>query len=181
MLQIINEHMGTYIGVLLLGIGEIVFAKVSLDKPITTNKFMTFVILILTALACTIISINMTGMTKTLSICIVHVFEFKLLFNLSYHKSIFLTFIYMTLIIGLELIQLLFATNIIGLSKDYCYNDFAGSFVGNVTTCISLLVITLVSKNILRKLTNAKLETNTKITIYLIVIFSLFCVKIITR
>ena len=72
----------------------------------------------------------------------------------------------MTLIIGIEIIQLLVITNVIGVSKMTYYTNFAGSFYANITTSTLLIVITLISKHILRKLVNAKLESNIKIIVF---------------
>lgn len=171
MWQIINKYLGVYIGVLVIGIGEIIFAKLSLNKKIEVKKLKTIAILLLSALAYTMIYVNMGGMIKTLFICIIHVIYFKLLFKISYYKSTFLTFIYMTLIIGIEIIQLLTLTNIIGVSKEYYYTNFAGSFYANITTSILLIIMTMILKQLIQKLINAKLETNIKIIVFSILTF----------
>lgn len=171
MWQIINKYISTYIGIILLGIGEILFAKISLNKKIEVSKVKSFLILLLTGLACTIFYINTSGTIKTLLVYIVHVFEFKNLFKISYSKSMLLTFLYMIMLIFIEIIQLLTITNIIGVSKISYYNSFAGSLYANITTGILLVVITFGLRKLIHKVTTAKLETNTKIIVFSILIF----------
>ena len=171
MWQIINEYASAYIGIFLLGIGEILFAKISLKQEVTLSKLKTFLVLLIASLIYAIIYANMTGIAKTFFIYFIHVIEFKQLFNISYSKSIFLTFIYLTLIMGIEIIQLLFMTNILGISKAYYYNTYGGSVIGNLITGILLVTITYILRKLFRKIINAKLETNTKIIVFSILTF----------
>lgn len=161
MLQIIS----IYFGICILGIGEILFAQIVLDKKIKINKLKMFLIFVLVTILCTITYVCFEGMFKTLLIYIFHLFEFKILFNLDYPKSIFLTFIYIILLIIPDLLQLFIVTNVVGINKIICYNEVAGSVISNLIVCIFFVVITYCLRKVLRKLLNTSISNNTKIII----------------
>ena len=159
------QIISTFIGIFVLGIGEIIFAKIVLNQNIEINKIKAIIVFIITTIMCTTIYLQFTGITKTLFIYLIHLFEFKILFKLSYFKSIFLTFIYMILLIIPDIIQLLIITSIKGTTKNFWYEEYAGSILGNFTICILFVLITIILKKYLRKLINAEISNNLKIVI----------------
>ena len=159
MLQIIS----IFIGILVLSIGEVIFAKIVLNKKLETNKIQTLLILI-SSTAFFVLSTNyLTGIVKTILVYIIHIFEFKLLFNLSYYKSIFLTFLLFVVVIIPDILELIFVVDILGIDKTYFYNELAGSMIGNLTVGILLIIVTLILKKPLRKIINTQVSNNAKI------------------
>ena len=167
MWQIISD----YIELLVTTIGVFAFGKIVLDKKIQVSKSKFIISLLIVSITHTIIYIYLSGTIKTLIMGIVDIIFYKYIFNLSIKKSFFLTFIYMVILIFADLLQLLFITQALNLSLEFCYNEFAGSILGNVTTVILLVSISLLIKNILSKLINTKVENNVQIIIFSSLIF----------
>ena len=82
------QIISNYIGVLILGIGEILFAKIVLEKEQEISISKTILLLLLVTLISTISSTYMDGIINTFLLAIVHIFEFKILFNLSFTSLI---------------------------------------------------------------------------------------------
>lgn len=154
------QIISSYIGVLIFCIGEIIFAKIVLDKKIETKKIQTILILLISAAFSALSSTYLDGTLKSAIIFIIHIFEFKMLFNLNYYKSMFLSFIFFVVVIVVDILNLVLVTNVIGLNK---INDFAGSIFSNLLVCILLIIVTLILKKPLRKITNAEISNNVKI------------------
>jgi signal transduction histidine kinase len=93
------------------------------------------------------------------------------MFKISNQKAIFLTFIYMIVLLIPNFIELFFVTKILGLSKEIFYNDYAGTIIANFSITLLFILITYLMKNIIRKLINTKVENNIKILIFSILIF----------
>ena len=167
MWQIINN----FIGNIFVAIGVFLFTKIILNTTIKVSKFRLIIDFILSICTYTIIMFYFDGTIKTFVMGITMILFNKDIFKESLSKTIFLIFLYMIILIIPDLVILFFVTKILNLSKEYCYNVFAGSIIGNITTQILLVVITIILKKILRKITNEKLETNTKIIIFSILTF----------
>ena len=85
MLQIISN----YIGVLILSIGEIIFAKIVLNQKIQTNKIQMILIFFISTLVFLLGIIFLDGMVKSLLLFGIHIFEFRSLFKITYFKLYF--------------------------------------------------------------------------------------------
>jgi len=170
MWQIINK----YIGVLILGIGEIIFARIVLNQRIEIKKTKAIVIFLISTILCAIGYIYLQDVVKTSVMFIVHMIEFKLLFNLTYLKSLFLTVIYSIVLLIPDFINLLIITKVLGMDIEQCYNEFAGSFLSNTLTCILFILVTIILKKALRKIVNTEISNNAKIVI--LSIMALVCI-----
>ena len=170
MLEIINN----YIGILILGIGEILFAKIVTNKKIEVNTGKFFVIFILARLMLTVTYICFTGTVKTIMMYIIHFLEFKLVFNLSYLKSMFLTFLYVIILMIPDILLMLIVAKIARLNNLVFLNNFIGSISSNLIVCILLVLVTFILRKPLRKLFNNEISNNTKIV--LISIITLMCI-----
>ena len=169
MLQIIND----YFGILLLGIGEISFAKIVLNKKVKVNKGIFFIVFLLVRLILTISYIYFVGTIKTFVMYIIHCLEFKFMFKLEYNKAIFLTFLYVVILLVPDMI-LVGAANFVDMSKVIYFNSYAGSVFFNLITSILIIVITFLFKGILRKIINTDVSNNFKIVV--ISLITLWCV-----
>ena len=159
MLQIISN----YIGVLILSIGEIIFAKIVLNQKIQTNKIQMILIFFISTLVFLLGIIFLDGMVKSLLLFGIHIFEFRSLFKITYFKSLFLTFLYVIAITSIETIEFLTATNVVGITK--LINDFSGSILFNSISCFLLITIALILKKTFRKIINTEISNNVKIII----------------
>lgn len=167
MWQIISD----YIKLLITTIGVFAFSKIVLNKKIQVSKAEFCIAFLITTIVQTIIYIYLTGTIKTLAMGIVDIVFYKYIFKISIKKSVFLTFLYMIILIINELLILLISTNILKFSIDFCYNKIAGSILISIITCIMLLLISYIIRKILRKLINTKIENNIQIIIFSILIF----------
>ena len=162
MWQIINNFLGN----IFLTLGGILFARIILNKPIQVSKSRLIVDFLLTTISYTTIMIYFDGTVKTLLMGITLFLLDKDLFKETFQKTIFLTFLCMIILIIPELLGLGFLIKVLKMSKKFCYNEFAGSIICNLIVQILFVIITLILKNILRKLVNEKIITNTKIIIF---------------
>ena len=119
-----SQIISNYIGILIFCIGEIIFAKIVLNKKIETKKIQTVLILLIAAVFSALCSTYLEETIKSAVIYIIHIFEFKLLFNLSYYRAMFLSFLFFVVVIVVDILNLVLVTNIVGLDK---INEFIGS------------------------------------------------------
>ena len=157
------QIISTWFGIFIMGICEIVFARIILQEKIKVTKFNIITVLLLSSILYTLNNLYIYGTIKTLIVCIIHVLVFKYLFKINWSKAIILTSIYFILIITLDLFELFFVTKIIKMNIDFLYNSYSGSLIGNITISLLFVLITYKLKNLLRKVINSKINNNTKI------------------
>jgi len=167
------EVFSNYFGILLLGIAEIFFAKIVLNKKIEVNKGIFFIVFLLIRLLLTISYIYFVGTIKTFVMYIIHCLEFKIIFKLGYNKAIFLTFLYVVILLVPDMI-LVGASNFVDINKVVYFNSYAGSVFFNLITGILIVVITFLFRRILRKIINTDVSNNFKIIVLSLV--TLWCV-----
>jgi two-component system sensor histidine kinase AgrC len=167
MLQAINA----YICGIITTIEVVIFGKIVLDEEIKISKKQLFIIGIITSLLYATSYLILKDTIKTFSMFLVDVFFYVYMFKISNQKAIFLTFIYMIVLLIPNFIELFFVTKILGLSKEIFYNDYAGTIIANFSITLLFILITYLMKNIIRKLINTKVENNIKILIFSILIF----------
>lgn len=139
-------------------------------KPDISHKNLTYAIVIV-VLAHTIIFLNLEGTPKSLLMAIIDIIFFKFVYKISYSKSVLSTVIYMIVLLVVEVIELLFITKILKISMNFVYNTYSKSIISNVLMCLVFIIIICIIKNVLRKILNAKIETNIKIIIYSVLMF----------
>lgn len=152
-----------------MSICEIIFAKIILKEEIKVPKYILLLVLIITSIIYTINNIYNYGTLKTAIVFIIHVLMFKYVFKITTSKSIFLTFMYMVLLLLTEIFEIFIAVKCLNISKKG-YFEYVGSFISNIIICIVFIIIAFVFRIPLRKIINTKLESHKKIPIYLILI-----------
>ena len=170
MLQIIS----VWIGIFIMGICEIIFAKIILQEKIKISKIELIAILIISSIAYTLNNLYLYGTIKTLLVCLIHVLVFKYIFKINWSKSIFLTIIYVLLLLIPEIIELFIITEVLHIERDFLYNNYAGSLLSNIFMCIGFVLTTFVLRKLLRKVINTKISSNKKIII--LSILTLICI-----
>lgn len=167
MLQIIS----TYIGILLMMIGVILFGILVLNEKIKISNKKLFLIMFIVCIIHTLLYITLQGVLKTIIMCIINIFLYRYLFKISSQKSIFLTFLYMIILIIPDLLTLFFATVVLNVSKEFYYNIFAGSILGNCCTCLLFIGLTYVIRKPLNKILKTKIDNNTKVMLFSVLTF----------
>ena len=171
------ENISTYIGIVIMMLGVFIGARIILNEEFKISKIMIIEVLLITSIIYQLIFTYLDGTIKTILICILNVFTFKYLFKIEYSKSIFLTVIYIVLLLIPETLFLSISTFILKLDKTLVYNVISGEIFGNIIICILFLIIILALKQPLRRLINLKIEN--KVKILFSGILTLACVLIV--
>ena len=116
MWQIISE----YIGLLIMMVGVYIFGRVVLEKKDTSNLLKDIILILLFTIPQTIVKLNFDETIKTIFMGVIYTVFFRRIFNLDYKKSVFLTFLSITLMIIPELIEIFFLTKLLNLNMDFC-------------------------------------------------------------
>lgn len=163
------------INIFLIGLTTIsvmlIFGRLVLNKKNDISKLKIMLIIMLIALIYTIIYINFQGVSKTIAMFLIDIISYSYIFKISIKKSIFLTLLYMILLLIPELIELYILINILGLSREFCYETYAGSLISNFFIWLLFIIITYIFRKPLRKLLNYKIENDKQIIIFSILIF----------
>lgn len=159
MLQIIKVYIASIMFMIsLFGFGMIVF-----NDKLTNKKLYSILILLLSSVVAALIFSYFDGTVKTLLLCAVFTITLYLTFNLTITRSLFTSLIYSILNIFPDLIILNSVVYILHISKDYCYNNIAGSIIGNFFISVLMILLTYILKKPLRKLINYNVSTSKKI------------------
>ena len=155
------EIIYSFIVIFIMLISVIIFGKIVLNKQkIITSKRECILFLLIGTIQ-TLIYINITGTEKTILMLLTNMIIYKYTYSISFSKSLFLSVLYMILLIIIDVIQLLFVAHLIGTED--VYNNYAGSIIATLITCMILILIVLIIKKTLRKLLNTEISNNTKI------------------
>ena len=141
-----------------------VFGLVTSKEESKKNiKLKNILILILFAILHTIAYLYLKGTYKTVILSTIYAIYFYIVFDKKVYKSIFSGIIYMILLIIPDLFTLVFATKILGISKEYYYLVFAGSILGNLIVNIIMIALIYLLRKPLKTVVNYKLSNNVKI------------------
>lgn len=105
------------------------------------------------------------GTIKTITTCLLYASLFFLTFDIKLSKAIFISILYVILLVIPDLLVLGGMIYIFDISKSYFYSNLSGSLIGNITICTVMILLTFVMKRPLRKLVNYKMSENKKIVI----------------
>lgn len=141
--------------------GYIIFGnKENLGKDIL-KKIIAFIV---GTILHTIVFMYLTGMTKTLLLCIIFALTLKIIFNIKTIKVIFSTIIYTILLIIPDLITTALFINVFNVGKEKFYAELAGGIYANISVSIIMIILSLLLHKPLKKLINYKISTNKEIT-----------------
>lgn len=177
MLEIFNALVACLITTITLYIaGTIIFGK-------SKNSHLkdAISILVCTALI-TIIFINLNGIIKTALMYTIITLVLIYIFKISLSKSILFLIMQIIILMIPELLTLFFTTQILNVTKEAIYTNFAGSILGNLCTNFLTILIIFTLRNPLKKMLNYNFSTNKKIifvSIITIIITVYFFFKLI--
>lgn len=103
------------------------------------------------------------GTLKTITTCLLYASLLYLIFDIKFSKAIFTSIVYVILLVIPELLTLVGAIYIFGVSKEIVYESLPGSIISNILVLGIMIILTLVIKKILKKLVNYNISTNKKI------------------
>lgn len=169
--------LSNIIGSLVLSIGSIYYARVALQdkEKIYKPKYILSILIITTVY--TIVFLNCEGSTRSIINFIVYAAVYRRLFNISASKAILLTFVYSIILIVPDLVTLFVAIDIVGISKEYYYNNFAGTALANTIVCSGFVLLTFIGQKHLQRLFRHKLENSIVNIIYSVGTFA--CVVVV--
>ena len=142
-------------------------------KIFKSVKKIFFIILFFSSLYA-LIFLNFDGVLKTILVSFINIFICLYFYKISLLKSIFINFIYIFLLVIVDLLYLFCLTNVLGMSKEFCYDVFAGSFFGSFIVFLLYWLIIFFLNKPLKKLLATQIDTNKKIVIFSILI--LLCI-----
>ena len=93
------------------------------------------------------------GTIKTITTCLLYASLLYLIFAIKFSKAVFTSIVYVILLVIPDLITLGGAIYIFGLSKEIVYESLSGSIISNISVLIIMIILTLIIKKPLRKLT----------------------------
>lgn len=158
-------------------ITSIVFAKILLENKKVNLNFKSIIVIIIAMLLYSIVIGTLDGILKTLVICLIYVIVYRSVFTVTYTKSILISFENIILLIIPDLFILLFSVYVLKFDSGVVYNTFAQTIISTLLVNILLILLTLILKKPLRKISNIKLTNNKEIIMYLAL--SLFSILVV--
>ena len=143
----------------------LIFTKIIFNSQIRRNKIRVVTINIIALISSILIYMSFNGLQRSILMIIIYIILLKQTYNITIGKSIISVVTLTILLIFLEVFILQFMVNIIGLSREYCYEVFAGSVLSNLIVYSSLIVICFIMKKLLLKLLTFKEGYNLKVLI----------------
>lgn len=167
MWQIINE----YIILIIVMIGVYLFGKIVLEKKNNSSILKDAFLILLFAILQTIVKINFTSVMKTSLMFAIDILYYKVQFKINTKKSIFLSFLYIVILMIVDLLQLLFIIYILNVNKEYCYNVYANTIFSNIIVLSFFTFSIFLLRDKIKKILENEVEDNKKIIIFSILIF----------
>ena len=167
MWQIINE----YIILIIVMIGVYLFGKIVLEKKNNSSILKDVFLILLFAIPQTIVKINFTSVMKTSLMFAIDILYYKVQFKINTKKSIFLSFLYIVILMIVDLLQLLFIIYILNVNKEYCYNVYANTIFSNIIVLSFFSFSIFLLRDKIKKILENEVEDNKKIIIFSILIF----------
>lgn len=167
MWPIINQYV---CAIIMMG-GILIFCKFILNIPLKISKQQILLFLVLSCFIHMITYLSLTGILKSLIMLLTNITFCKASFKIKISESTFYMFIYMIVLLLVDLFQLFLSINIFNISKEYYYINFAGSIIGNLCTCIITLTIIFALKKTFRKMLENDIEINIIIILFSILTF----------
>lgn len=160
-----QEIMEFILSSMIMVITPIIFGVLTLDNSIRKDKSKVVVTILVSMIVSFLLFKFTDGVLKTSINLLLHIFIYNQIFKTSLFKSIFITFIYIIILILSEIIIMFCIFNIIHMSKEYCYELYAGSFLSNFIISLTTIVLVTLLKNTLKKVFNSKLENSSNIIV----------------
>lgn len=153
---------------LIMTLTPILFVKIILSKNIQVSKLKAIIIIIIFLISYMLSQTYLTGVIKTVSNCIFHVILIKKLYNTNYWKTTLLVIIYVLMLMIFDGLSILSSIYVFNIDPSLFYNNYAGGLALNSIICMIVLIITLFTKQRIKRILNYKLDSNKRLIILLI-------------
>ena len=141
-------------------ITSIVFAKILLEKKKINLNFKSIVVIITSIILYSIVIGTLDGVSKTLLLCGVYLFLFKIIFNKNYYESTLLMLVYTLISVIADLIVLFFIVVLLNTSTSYFYNNLKSTIVMTLIVNLLILLVTFLLRKVLKKILKLKINNN---------------------
>ena len=158
-------------------ITSIVFAKILLEKKKINLNFKSIVVIITSIILYSIVIGTLDGVSKTLLLCGVYLFLFKIIFNKNYYESTLLMLVYTLISVIADLIVLFFIVVLLNTSTSYFYNNLKSTIVMTLIVNLLILLVTFLLRKVLKKILKLKINNDNVIIIY--IVLTLICIIIL--
>ena len=165
------QIISTYLGIVIMTMALAIYAKIVLEKGPKISYFQLVILILIVSAFHTVLQLNINGTMKSIIMCVVNITLFKYAFQISYGKSILLTFMYMIILLIPDLIEIFFITKILHLNMEFCLSSYGGTLLANFSTCILFIIIVLILKKYLIQLIKTYIDNNKKIIFFSIITF----------
>ncbi len=159
------EVLKTFFNCSILVISVYIFGIILFNNGKFKLTFKDIIAIIICSALHTTAFILLKGTEKTILSMLSFALLIELSFNTGYIKSIFSSILYSMLTIIPDLMILGFVTQILKISKDFCYNNLAGTIIINISVSILMVGLIYLLRKPLRKLFSYRLTRNKKIVV----------------
>lgn len=159
------EVLKTFFNCSILVISVYIFGIILFNNGKFKLTFKDIIAIIICSALHTTAFILLKGAEKTILSMLSFALLIELSFNTGYIKSIFSSILYSMLTIIPDLMILGFVTQILKISKDFCYNNLAGTIIINISVSILMVGLIYLLRKPLRKLFSYRLTRNKKIVV----------------
>lgn len=160
-MEVINNILSSIIVVAT----PLISVKILLDCKIRKNKVRVIVVSLVAIILNILFYKYTSGMYRSILVVSNYILLINQIYKITIRNTIITVVIYMILLIIPDFLLLFTSVYIFDLSKEYCYNELAGSLFANFIVYVSVLPITLLLKKPLQKLLNMKFDFNKKVII----------------
>lgn len=129
---------------LIMVITPIIFGKLTLENKLRKDKSKFVVAFLISCILYGLSYLYLDGAVKSLCMFGLHIFMFYNFYKIKFTNIILITFIFSFIIMLFDFIYLIVVTILFNVSKDFCYNVMAGSFISNCVICSLTLIFSLI-------------------------------------
>ena len=159
------EVLKTFFNCSILVISVYIFGIILFNNGKFKLTFKDIIAIIVCSVLHTTAFILLKGTEKTILSMLSFALLIELSFNTGYIKSIFSSILYSLLTIIPDLMILGFVTQLLNVTKESYYSEFAGSILGNLSVSIIMVGLIYLLRKPLRKLSSYRLTRNKKIVV----------------
>lgn len=148
-------------------ITSIVFARILLENKKVKLNLKNVIIIIISVVAYCIVAKILEGTSKTLLMCTIYLFLFRIIFDKNYYESTLLMLVYTLVSVIADLMVLFFIVVLLKIPSEYFYSNLKSTFMMTLIVNILLVLITLLLRKPLQKILKFKINNNNVIIIYM--------------
>ena len=139
------------------------FLKILLQCKRKNNKLKIAIAIVIALILNIIVYEYTVGIYRSILGMIICIFVVYNIYNININKAIFAIVVCMILLMIPDFLFLCSCIYLFGFTKEYCYNVLAGSLLSNLIVYGSMIPLTIMLREPLRKLLDVKLDYNKKV------------------